>query len=235
MTRDRPLPLVGIAGDIYTRIHPFANHDLIKHLESSGVEVWPAPLLTDSVDFSLKKAVLMGINEGKYIDSANAVILLLRKEMESLLVKFQFSTRIERWSEPGYQETIELAKPYLAGNVNAILLLNVAKMADFIARGADGVINAISFHCMMGTIAASLTESIRENHGMIPITTLIYSGHSAREIEAKLEAFVHQVKMFNSLRSARAETEPPSPVISWKKLLNQTQDFLNSIPGGRRE
>ncbi len=227
--KDRALPLVGIAGDIYTRIHPFANLNLFKHLESSGLEVWPAPFLTDSVDFSLKKAVLMGINEGKYRDSANAAVMWMRKEMESLMVKFQFSTRIERWSEPGYQETIELAKPYIAGDINAILLLNIAKIADFINRGADGVINAISFHCMMGTITASLTESIRENHGMIPITTLVYSGHSAGEIEAKLEAFVHQVKTFNSMKG---EKEPPFPVMSWKKLLSQTQDFLNSIPGG---
>jgi predicted nucleotide-binding protein (sugar kinase/HSP70/actin superfamily) len=207
--KDRPLPLVGVAGDIYTRIHPYGNDNLFRHLEEAGLEVWPSPFLTDGVDFGLRKALFSGFSQRRYRESVGAALLLLRKETESWWVKYQFSTAIERWKEPGYQETIDLAQPYLTGDINSVLLQNVAKMMDFVRRGADGVINAISFHCMMGTISASLTESMRRAHGMIPITTLIYSGRSGPEIEARLEAFVNQVKLFNSRRKKSREPSAP--------------------------
>lgn len=205
--RERHLPLVGVAGDIYSRINPYGNRNLFRQLEAAGLEVWPAPFLTDSVDFGLRKALFSGISRRRYLESVNAALLLLRTETESWRVKYQFGTAIERWKEPGYQETIDLAQPYLTGNINSILLQNVAKMLDFIRRGADGIINAISFHCMMGTISASLTESIRRDHDMIPITTLIYSRHSDAEIEARLEAFVNQVKMHHGKK--KDQKEPP--------------------------
>jgi len=53
--RDRR-PLIGIAGDIYTRVHPVANHDLFLKLEGMGCEVWPSPFLVDSVDFGMGKS-----------------------------------------------------------------------------------------------------------------------------------------------------------------------------------
>jgi len=206
-------PVVGVAGDIYTRIHPYGNDNLFERLEKLGLEVWPAPFLVDSVDFILRRAFSDALYEGNYRDAAGGAFLYMRNRMEAWRVRFHLGTRLERVEEPGYQETLDLAGPYVDGKVNEILLQNVAKMVDYAKRGADGVINAISFHCMLGTICAALTERIRMDYDMMPISTFIYSGKSGGEVETRLEAFAHQVKTYHERRWD--SREPESPVRGW--------------------
>lgn len=193
-------PIVGVAGDIYTRIHPFGNQGLFEHLERLGLEVWPAPFLIDSFDFWTRKGISDGIYGGQYRESAAAALILLRAEIESWRVRFLLGTRLERVDEPGYRETLELARPYLDGKANDVLVQNVAKMVDYSRRGADGIINAISFHCMLGTVSAALAERIRQDLDGLPLITLVYAGTGGGEIASKLEAFAHQVKSFAANR-----------------------------------
>jgi predicted nucleotide-binding protein (sugar kinase/HSP70/actin superfamily) len=200
-------PLVGVVGDAYTRVHPFGNQGLFNQLEELGLEVWPAPFIVDVVEFGWRRQISEGLDDGRYIESAATAMLFMRKEMESWRVRFQLGTEVERAGEPGYQEVLSLAGPYLDRNANEIVLLNVAKTVDFAKRGADGIINAISFHCMLGTVAASIAERIRQDHGMIPITTMVYSGAAASDAETKLEAFAHQVKAFAKSRTAGNESK----------------------------
>ena len=204
--REQPRrPLVGVAGDAYTRIHPFGNQNLFARLEELGLEVWPAPFIVDCVDFRLRRAMAENFSDGKYRESASSAMLYVLKSMESLRVNYMLGTQIERASEPGYEEVLELAGRYLDQSANDIVLLNVAKMVDFVKRGADGVINAIAFHCMLGTVSASLTESIRRDHQMIPITTVVYSGQAGGDTGTKLEAFAHQVRAFAAVRPRQEE------------------------------
>jgi hypothetical protein len=103
---------------------------------------------------------------------------------------------VTRGGEPGYKEVLAMAAPYVHPGANESLVLNVSKMVHFAGGGASGVVNAISTNCMLGTVYASLTDRIRADHQMIPITTMAYSGRPGAEIEARLEAFAHQVKAF---------------------------------------
>ncbi len=201
------LPVVGVAGDIYTRVHPFANHRLFERLEAAGLEVWPAPFLIDNVDFGLRKALVEGFYDGRYKDSATAAVAFLRKEIEGWRIRFHLGHKLHRADEPGYRETLDLAAPYLDGRTNEILVQNVAKMVDYVRRGADGVINAISFHCMLGTISAAMTERIRADHGMIPVTTFVFSSTWGPDQDARLEAFAHQVRGFAARRRELATNE----------------------------
>ncbi len=189
-------PLVGVAGDIYTRIHPFGNRNLFHRLEKLGLEVWPAPFLTDSAGFGFRRKMDWRMDEGRYKDAAGSAFMSMRKEWELLRIRYQLGIRVERASEPGYKDVLAMAEPYLDRNANETVLLNVAKMVDYASRGAHGIINAISFHCMLGTVSASLTERIRKDHNNIPILTLVYTGKDSSEMETKLEAFAHQVKAY---------------------------------------
>ena len=47
-------------------------------------------------------------------------------------------------------------------------MLNVAKMVDFARRGADGIVNAVCFNCMLGTVSIAVTGRIREDHEGVP-------------------------------------------------------------------
>ena len=210
--RSRPRPLVGVAGDIYTRIHPFGNRDLFHRLEDLGLEVWPAPYLTDSAYFSWGRDVDWGIDAGRYLEAAGSALMSLRGDWEGLRVRYQFGRRVERLSEPSYKEVLELAKPYVDRNANETVLLNIAKMVDFASRGAHGVINAISSHCMLGTVSASIMDRIRDDHDQMPMLTLIFSATESATMETRLEAFAHQVHD----RAAAQVKEPPRR--AWSSL-----------------
>ena len=84
-------------------------------------------------------------------------------------------------------------------------------MVDFARRGADGVVNAVCFNCMLGTVSAAVTSRIRENHDGIPIANLVYSAVEGSQ-RAMLETFLHQVKTYAKRQSEAvrdAGSEPP--------------------------
>ncbi len=191
-------PVVGVAGDPYTRIHPFGNTGMFDRLEELGLEVWPAPFLLDVVEFAWRRNLSEAIDDSRFMDAAGAAGLFVRKKLEELRVRFLLSGKVLRAEEPGYKEALALAAPYINPGGNRDVLMNVAKMAHFARNGAHGIINAIAFHCMLGTVSASMTERIRRDHEMIPIINMMYTGKPSVEIDARLEAFAHQVKGFSS-------------------------------------
>ena len=125
---------------------------------------------------------------------------MLRKNVESWRVRRMFRGQVKRGDEPGYQEVLDMATPYLGEQQNEVLVLNVAKMVDFARRGADGIINAVCFNCMLGTVSSAITGRIREDHDGIPIANLVYSAVQGSQ-RAMLEAFLHQVKTYAKRRS----------------------------------
>lgn len=200
-------PLVGVAGDIYTRIHPIGNQDLFRRLEALGMEVWPAPFVLDIVEFCWRREMSERFDEGRYREAASTAILFLRKEVESWRIRYQLGIGVERASEPSYGDILTLAGPYVDPGANELVILNVARIVDCARRGAHGIINAISFHCMLGTVSAALTERIRVDHGQVPLMNLSFSGKDSPELDTKLEAFAHQVRSFGA---AKAPKEPRS-------------------------
>ena len=118
---------------------------------------------------------------------------MLRKNLESWRVKRMFRGQVRPADEPGFQDVLDMASPYLGPGQNEVLILNVAKTVEFARRGADGILNAACFNCMLGTVSASITGRIRDDHGGIPIANLVYSAVEGSQ-RAVLEAFLHQVK-----------------------------------------
>ena len=186
-------PIVGVAGDLYTRQHPVANHDLYLKLEAMGCEVWPSPFMIDDVDFSLKQGFEASLAKLRLPETAAIGLLILRKEVERWRVKKNLREVLPRLREPSSRDILDFISPYMGRDNNQMLLLNIAKMVDFARRGADGVVNAICFNCMLGTVAEALAAQIRKDYRNIPLPTLIYGTTELSSEKSKLEAFVYQV------------------------------------------
>ncbi len=199
--RSEVRPLVGVAGDIYTRINPAGNENLFHWLEAQGLEVWPSPFMVDIIDFGWRRDIDLDLGRGRYAAAALSSILMMRKNLESWLIQRQLKGQVNRIQEPSYKEVLEMATPYLGKLANEALMCNVAKMVDFARRGADGVINAVCFNCMLGTISASVTQRIRDEHQGIPIANLFYNRVEGSQ-RSVLEAFVHQVQARQTQRLA---------------------------------
>lgn len=200
--KDRPRrPIVGIAGDVYTRVNPYANNDLFRHLEERGLEVWPSPFEIDIIDFGIARSFMESLAS---FDLERVIIsggLLLKRAIEVWKIRRAVSGKMERFKEPGYREVLKLASPYMWNEENEILLLNIAKIVDFARGGADGIINAMCFNCMMGTVSAAIIEKIKRDYQDLPIITLVYSGSEHPSLRTSIDAFIEQVKK-------RAEKKP---------------------------
>jgi predicted CoA-substrate-specific enzyme activase len=195
-TKRERRPVVGIAGDIYTRINPVANHDLFLKLEELGCEVRPSSFFVEEVDFDLNRSLRKRFVGRKYGASSILAILYLRKELEKMRVRRSLEGAVPAIKDPTYSDIVKFTQPYVGLDSNQFLFLNIAKMVDFARQGADGVINAICFNCMLGTVSAAIASKIRKDYDQIPIPTFIYTGSELAAEKTKLEAFVYQVQQY---------------------------------------
>jgi predicted CoA-substrate-specific enzyme activase len=186
-------PLVGVAGDIYTRVNDFANGALFGRLEQLGCEVWPAPYSIDIFDFNQPRFAKDALRRGAFRRVLNQTFIVAVKQMQAWWLNHRWPED-ERLREPTPKEVLANAAPYLGPESASLVLLNVSKMVDFARRGADGILNAICFGCMVGGISAALADKVRADHDDIPMATLAYGGTAGTGGDARLEAFVEQVK-----------------------------------------
>jgi predicted nucleotide-binding protein (sugar kinase/HSP70/actin superfamily) len=205
--RSQPRPIVGVAGDIYTRINSSANKDLFHTLEAMGCEVWPSPLLTDTTDFSFANATVRLRREGKYPEAAVSRGLTWRKDYETWRITRRLGRMVHGPREPSYRETMRMATPYVGPRSMELMLLGVGKMVQFATQGADGVLHAICLNCMVGTASAGLLDRIRRDFD-VPVVNLVYATTEPPAHRTRLEAFVHQVKAHHAARQAAAAAAP---------------------------
>lgn len=187
-------PVVGIAGDLYTKVNPAANNDLYRWLEDRGLEVWPSMGQIDLLDFGISRRLFESASRGRMQDLLVSGSVAIKRLVDVWRIHRVASPRISRLEEPGYLEMKKLAAPYMPNEAHELLFLNTVKIVDFAQRGADGIINAVCFNCMVGNASAAIIEKIRHDHHDIPIVTAVYSGGEEPSRAMVLEAFVSQVK-----------------------------------------
>ena len=195
--RGRPgeRPVVGVTGDLYTRIHPTGNSDLFSRLEAMGCEVWPSPYYADSVDLASYHQMAILAQRGR-IRSAleDGVLLTLAKGTRYWLTRDLPQAVRDLAVEPSPAEISRLAAPYVGSKTNFLVIQGVAKLVDFLQRGASGAINAAGLNCMVGTATSAAVPLIRERHDQAPVVNLTYGGSEGPAQRIWLETFVHQVE-----------------------------------------
>jgi predicted CoA-substrate-specific enzyme activase len=187
-------PLVGVAGDLYTKVNQAANNDLYQWLEDRGLEVWPSLFQIDLLDFGISRRLFDSASRGRMQDFLLSGSVAIKRLVDVWKINRVASPRVSRLEEPGYLEMKKLAAPYMPNEAHELLFLNTVKIVDFARRGADGIINAVCFNCMVGNASAAIIEKIRNDYHDIPIVTAVYSGGEEPSRAMVLEAFVSQVK-----------------------------------------
>jgi predicted CoA-substrate-specific enzyme activase len=185
-------PIIGLVGEIYIRTNRFSNSDLVRTVEDLGGQVWLAP-----VSEWISYVNYTGKRKSKKRDSLFGVIDFLITEyiqnkdehlMEDIFVPF-----IKYGPEPKIKDILEKASPYIHDSFEGEAVLTVGKSVDFARKGVAGIINAMPFTCMPGTISSAIMRLIQKNHD-IPVINVAYDGQSNTNIMTRLEAFMHQVK-----------------------------------------
>lgn len=95
--------------------------------------------------------------------------------------------------EGSVSSVMDLASNYLSKDIKGEAILSVGKAIEMVRSGASGIVNAMPFNCMPGTIVSSLSRKLADDLGGLPWLNISYEGLRDSGEETRLEAFADQV------------------------------------------
>ncbi|MFZ3123309.1 MAG: acyl-CoA dehydratase activase [Thermodesulfovibrionales bacterium] len=185
-------PLIGIIGEIFVRSNKFSNEDLARKIEAHGGEAWLAPV-EEWIYYVNHTASQKALLKKEWSDIMNTLLkTFFQKRIEHKYAGY-FSGFLKTLKEPETKEIIKKASPYLHSSFEGEAILSIGKAVDLIERGASGIVNAMPFGCMPGTIVTALMQGLNRKYG-VPFISIPYDGTESPTTDIQLEAFMHQAK-----------------------------------------
>ncbi len=197
-TKERK-PLIGIVGEIFVRSNRFSNEDLVRKIEALGGEAYLAPVeeWISYVNFMALSRVLIKK------DWSGIISLLLKRFFQKRIehgLGRQFAGFLQNPDEPDTKEILTKASPYLHSSFEGEAILSIGKSIDLIHKGAAGLVNAMPFGCMPGTIVSGLMRGLSTDFG-VPCLSIPFDGTESLTMEIQLEAFMDQAREYKSKKS----------------------------------
>ncbi|MGV8074701.1 MAG: acyl-CoA dehydratase activase [Syntrophobacteraceae bacterium] len=196
-------PRIGIVGDIYTRVNEHSNNHLYKRLNQLGFEVWTSGSVIDVSLLAMEQRHSELFRQGSSAAGFAATALIPMLKIARLLIDRYFPRSIRTPQERQFPAIRRASSKYVSFWIDKVLSLNLNRIEEFHKAGADGVINVMCHNCMLGTVTASLSKSIRGDLDDIPLCSLVYGGLKSTRNLNRLEAFAHQVHTFKNTRRSR--------------------------------
>ena len=86
---------------------------------------------------------------------------------------------------------------YMSLAVKGEAVLSVGKAIEMVNNRSAGIVNAMPFNCMPGTVVTSLSRKLSEDLGNVPWLNISYEGLKDSSEDTRLEAFADQVRSFH--------------------------------------
>ncbi len=199
-------PRIGVVGEIFVRSNRFSNEDLVRAIENLGGEVWLAPIA--EWIFYINR---MGLRQSrKRRRWRQAMRLMLEHRVQERVERSfsrQFEGLLETLHEPSIRDILKSASCYLHDSFEGEAILSIGKAVDLICRGSAGVISAMPFGCMPGTIVSALFKSVKKDYGA-PTLSLAFDGTPSSSSRLQLEAFMHQAREYHARRETSTDVRP---------------------------
>ncbi len=188
--KSNPRPLIGVVGELFVRSNKFSNEDLVRKIEAHGGEVW-----LSSVEEWLYYLNTVNRRRSLIKHDWSAILDYLVKKKAKDMVEHgyarHFKGLLKSLNEPSIKEIFRKAAPYVDDSFEGETVLSVGKAVDLAERGASGIVNAMPFGCMPGTIVTALLRAVSRDHG-IPCISVPYDGTESTTTRLQLEAFMDQ-------------------------------------------
>jgi predicted nucleotide-binding protein (sugar kinase/HSP70/actin superfamily) len=190
--RGEKKPLIGIIGEIYVRSNRFSNEDLVRKVESLGGE---ASLATfgEWIFYLNAMSIRRCLKGRKFLAAAKDAL----KRVFQIRIEKNYSGPFKEYlrtlHEPGTGQLLGLSAPYIPDTFEGEAVISVGKSVDLLRLGASGIINAIPFGCMPGTIVAGVMQAVKREYD-IPFITVPYDGTESPTNAMQLEAFMDQAR-----------------------------------------
>ena len=206
--REERRPLIGVVGEIFCRLHPYSNQDLIRRLERAGGEAWLSDVgewIWYCNECEARDLILRGKRLSFAMFGARLRDWVQRRDEHALW--HVFADLLRGREEPASPaQLLEGARPYLPpeGAIGE-MVLSVGKAVYLHSMGADGVIDISPFTCMNGIVSEALYPRISSDLGGFPIKNFYFDGKPV-PLDRDLEIFLELARGHR----ARREREPIS-------------------------
>jgi len=196
-------PIIGILGEIYVRMTPFANGFLEDEIERLGGEAWIVPL-----------SELMFFRNQWFIDYS------LRTFKPAEALSWLVTDKAMRWYAHRYerpfrgsmknafdsietQETMALADPFVYRGMWGETVPNIGRMVELIDHNmVQGIMNVGPFACMPTTLGNALAKRVLQAKGTFPFMTMSCEGLEKTNAITRIEAFMFQAQQYMRERGA---------------------------------
>ena len=188
-------PIIGMVGEIYVRANRFSNQSIIAKLEELGCEVWLAPVYEWFLYRNFRRGMRAVIAGDWGLWLKNWAKDRVMKHQEHGLTE-PFAEMLASAHEPPTMNVLELAAPYIHRTFEGEAILTIGKAVDFVRKGLAGVVSAMPFTCMPGTISHAILKRVKEEEGNFPFLNMVYDGTEQASSDTRLEAFVYQARQY---------------------------------------
>lgn len=194
-------PLIGIVGEIFVRSNPFSNERLVRAIEALGGRAWLAP-----VDEWIYYVAAMAKRRAVRTRDVKHLLQLAIKDFVQKRISHRFEHLfhgfLETAPEPHVDEVMRLAAPHVHVSFEGEAILSIGKAVDMCRKGAAGIVNAMPFGCMPGTVTTALLHPIAERFG-VPTISMPFDGTHSPTLGLTLETFMEQARGLNCRRLAK--------------------------------
>jgi len=185
-------PLIGVIGEIFVRSNKFSNEDLIRKIEALGGQVWLAP-----VEEWIYYVNHLGLKHALIKKDLSGIIEVSIKRLWQKRIEHRYSSYFDGFlksaHEPDTADILNKARHYVDDTFEGETVLSIGKSIDLINHGVNGIINAMPFGCMPGTIVTALMRSVSKDYS-IPSISVPFDGSESGTMVLQLEAFMEQAQ-----------------------------------------
>jgi predicted CoA-substrate-specific enzyme activase len=211
--RSENRPIVGVLGEFYTVLNGWANRGLIPTLEKLGAEVAIHGLTVSNFYtlFSEHYYPRKRLSEGK---AGSALYYFLRNQWVMSWVR-QVEACLPNELRPfGTLDTktiLREAEPFIHYDIDPVLATFTTRVRRFASSGVCGICNLFVLNCMLGNITVPIFKNALKSYQSLPVLHAVYDGQKETNMLTRIEAFVHQAKLYKERYRERSamRTQPP--------------------------
>lgn len=185
-------PLIGIVGEIYVRLNPFTNGNLVETIEDAGGEAWVAPLsewfhylaVLEKMRAKEEKSPL-----GVRLKSTIKKAYMMKREND---LTNKMRVVIGDRTEPHIGSTLRAGETVFPRQFDGESILTVGRAIEFAKNGADLVVNCSPFGCMPGTLTSGIFQRLEAKMG-VPVVSLFFDGET--DLKPLVRTYLSNVRM----------------------------------------
>jgi predicted nucleotide-binding protein (sugar kinase/HSP70/actin superfamily) len=197
---DPERPFIGVIGEIFCRLSPFSNDDIVRKFEEHGAECWMSDI-------------------GEWVAYANAEqrrrLRLRGRSFSFDMLGAQIRSRIQKKDEHelvslfhedfrGYEEpenihaVLKNAEPYLPSDgAMGEMVINAGRAVHLARRGVDGIVDISPFTCMNGIVCEAIYPRLSADLGGIPIQTFYFDG-TASDLDRDIGIYLELARSYRA-------------------------------------